>query len=244
MKLCVTLTLFLALLFTVSATAQQTNPPTTAQQVVEQMFSGYASYKTYLDTGEVRTAYLENERRRTVALPFSTAFVRPSSFRYEFRSRRGELEWDQYVIWKEVEAVKSWWSIRPGIITDRSFSMSISGATGVSGKSSLTVPSMLMPNELPANPIKALTNLRLVGEEKISGRDAYKIEGQDFRSNTTTIWVDKQRFLLLQIFEKRKVTKPDGKGDFEIEATTVYDPRINEDVPASKLAFDVPAQKQ
>lgn len=243
MKLCINLSLLLVLFVAVSATAQQANAPT-AQQVVEQMFSGYASCKTYLDTGEVRTVYVENERRRTVALPFSTAFVRPSSFRYEFRSRRGESEWEQYIIWKEGEAVKSWWSIRPGIITDRSFSMSISGANGVSGKSSLTVPSMLMPSELPANPIKALTNLRLAGEEKVAGRDAYKIEGQDFRSNTTTIWVDKQRFLLLQIFEKRKVTKSDGKGEFEVEATTVYDPRVNEDVPASKLAFDAPAQKQ
>lgn len=243
MKLCINLSLFLVLLFAASANAQQANA-LTAQQVVDQMFSGYASYKTYMDTGEVRTVYLENDRRRTVALPFSTAFVRPSSFRYEFRSRRGESEWEQYIIWKQDDAVKSWWSIRPGIITDRSFSMSISGATGVSGKSSLTVPSMLMPNELPANPIKALTNLRLAGEEKIAGRDAYKIEGQDFRGFTVTVWVDKQRFLLLQVFEKRKITKPDGKGEFETETTTVYDPRVNEDVPASKLAFDAPAQKQ
>lgn len=243
MKLRINLSLALVLLFAASANAQEAKA-LNAQQIVDKMFSGYAAYKTYSDTGEVRTVYLESERRRTVALPFSTAFVRPSSFRYEFRSRRGESEWDQYVIWKQDETVKSWWSIRPGIITDRSFSMSISGATGVSGKSSLTVPSMLMPAELPANPIKALTNLRLVGEEKIAGRDSYKIEGQDFRGNTTNIWVDKQRFLLLQIFEKRKVTKSDGKGEFEVEATTVYEPRVNEDVPASKLAFDVPAQKQ
>ncbi|MEP7336482.1 MAG: hypothetical protein ABI977_01845 [Acidobacteriota bacterium] len=208
------------------------------------MFSAYAACKTYQDTGEVRTVYLEAKGQRTLVLPFSTAFVRPSSFRFESRSRRREAEWDQYIVWKQDDDVKSWWSIRPGIITDRSFSMSISGANGVSGRSSLTVPSMLMPDELRANPIKALTNLRLAGEEKIAGRDAYKIEGQGFRETPTTLWIDKQQLLLLQIFEKKKMTTTDGKGEFETEATTVYNPQINETVPAPKLAFDPPAQKQ
>jgi outer membrane lipoprotein-sorting protein len=243
MKRCIGLLLFLALLFMPAAGAKQAGSPS-AKQVVDQMFSAYASCKTYLDTGEVRTAYLDARGRRTIVLPFSTAFVRPASFRFEFRSRRGEAEWEQYIVWKQDDVVKSWWSIRPGIIADRSFSMSISGATTASGKSSLTIPSMLMSDELRANPIKALTNLRLAGEEKVAARDAYKIEGQDFRGNTTTVWIDKQRFLLLQVFEKRKVRNPDGKGEFETETTTVYDPQINQAVPAPKLAFDPPAQKQ
>jgi outer membrane lipoprotein-sorting protein len=247
MKRGISLSVFLVLLFASSASIRQTNASIvqsmTAQQILAQMMTTYVSCKSYLDTGEVRTVYLDARGRRTVVLPFSTAFIRPSSFRFEFRSRRGEAEWEQYIIWKQDDAVKSWWSIRPGIMTDRSFSMSVSGATGVSGKSSLTVPSMLMPDELRANPLKALTNLNLVGEEKIAGRDAFKIEGQDFRGNTTTLWIDKQRFLLLQIFEKRKISSTNGNADFETEATTVYDPQLNEDIPASKLAFDPPAQK-
>jgi outer membrane lipoprotein-sorting protein len=122
--------------------------------------------------------------------------------------------------------------------------MSVSGATGVSSKASQTVPSMLMPDELRANPIKALTDLNLVGEEKLGAQDTYKLAGKDFRGNPTTIWIDKQRLLLLQIFEKKKVGRPDGKGEFETETTTVYNPQLNEDVPASKLAFDPPTQKQ
>lgn len=242
MKRCISLSLFLAMLFVPSASTQQTTSRTT-QQIVEQMFSAYVSCNTYQDTGEVRTVFLEGERRRTVLLPFSTAFVRPASFRFEFRSRRGEVEWDQYIIWKEGEAVKSWWSIRPGVIADRTFSMSVSGANGVSGKSALTVPSMLMPDELRASPVKALTNLRLVGEEQVAGRDTYKIEAQGFRETPTTLWIDKQRFLLLRIFEKKKIARTDGKGEFETEATTVYNPQINETVPAPKLAFDPPVQK-
>lgn len=234
------LTAFLALAVVRSASAQQAPSP---QQILEQMTATYTSCKSYMDTGEVRTVFLDERGRRTVVLPFSTAFVRPGNFRFEFRSRRGEAEWDQYIIWKQDDVVKSWWSIRPGIITDRSFSMSISGATGVSGKASLTVPSMLMPEELRANPIKALTNLRLMGEEKAGAHAAYKIEGLDARGNTTILWVDKQRLLLLQIFEKRKVSRTDGKGEFETETTTFYDPQLNESVPAPKLAFDVPSQK-
>jgi len=243
MKQCISLSVFLVLLFLSSASAQQTSA-LSAQQIVDQMNSTYLSCRSYLDTGEVRTVYLEERGKRTSLMPFSTAFVRPASFRFEFRSRRGEEEWDQYIIWRQDDAVKSWWSIRPEIRTDRSFSMSISGATGVSSKASLTVPSMLMPDELRANPIKALTGLRLVGEEKIGTQDAYKLESQDFRGFPTTLWIDKQKFVLLRIFEKKKITRTDGKGEFETETTTTYTPQLNEDVPASKLVFDPPAQKQ
>jgi outer membrane lipoprotein-sorting protein len=243
MKRCISLSLFLALLFVSSASTKQTSAPT-AQQIVEQMISAYVSCKTYQDTGEVRTVFLDARGKRTALLPFSTAFVRPASFRFEFRSRRGEEEWDQYIIWRQNDEVKSWWSIRPGVITDRSFSMSVSGATGVSSKASLTVPSMLMPDELRTNPIKALTGLNLTGEEKIGARDAYKLEGLGFRDSPTTLWIDKQQLLLLKIYEKRKVGSPDGKGEFETETTTTYNPQLNEDVPASKLAFDPPAQKK
>jgi len=243
MKRSIGLSIFFAVFLVPLAREPQTAAPT-AQQIVEQMFSAYTSCKTYQDTGEVRTVFLENGSRRTTTSPFSTAFARPASFRYEFRSRRGEAAWDQYILWRQGDAVKSWWSIRPGIITDRSFSMSVSGASGVLGKSALTVPSMLMPDELRANPIKALTGLTLVGEENIGSQSAYKIEGKDFRGYTTTIWVEKQRFLLLQIFEKRKLSTPDGKGEFETETTTVYNPQVNGEVPAAKLAFDPPVQKQ
>ncbi|HMV47169.1 MAG TPA: hypothetical protein PLD20_20135 [Blastocatellia bacterium] len=243
MKRSLVLSILLALLFALSAGAQQTSA-LSAQQILEQMISTYAACKTYQDMGEVRTVFLDEKGKRTTLLPFSTAFVRPAAFRFEFRSRRGEEEWDQYIIWRQNDEVKSWWSIRPGVITDRSFSMSVSGATGVSNKASLTVPSMLMPEELRANPLKALTELKLLGEEKIGEQNAYKLEGRDFRSNPITFWVDQQRFVLLRVFEKRKVTKPDGKGEFETETTTTYNPQLNEDVPPSKLTFDPPVPKQ
>ncbi len=236
-------TTFFALLCAASTSAQQTNGAS-AQQILERMLSTYAACKTYQDMGEVRAVFLDEKGKRTTLLPFSTAFVRPAAFRFEFRSRRGEEEWDQYIIWRQNDEVKSWWSIRPGVITDRSFSMSVSGATGVSNKASLTVPSMLMPEELRANPFKALTALKLLGEEKIGEQNVYKLEGLDFRGNPITFWVDQQRFVLLRVFEKRKVTKPDGKGEFETETTTTYNPQLNEDVPASKLGFDPPATKQ
>lgn len=234
--------IFLGFSIIFSAQAQQAGT-TSAQQIVGQMMAAYASCQSYQDTGEVRTVYQDANRPRTVVQPFSTAFVRSAGFRYEFRSRRGEAEWDQYIIWKQGEEVKSWWSLRPNVITDRSFSMSISGATGVSGKSSLTVPGMLMPDELRAGPIKDLTNLQSLGEETLGTRAAYKVEGKDSLGRPTTIWIDKQNLLLLQVFEKRKISRTDGKGEFEVEASTTYQPQMNEAVPASKLAFDPPAQK-
>lgn len=45
-----------------------------AEKLMEQMASAYASCRSYLDEGEVRTVFLEQNGRRTTIKPFSTAF--------------------------------------------------------------------------------------------------------------------------------------------------------------------------
>ena len=68
-------------------------PP--AENIMGQMASTYATCHSYVDEGEVRTVFLQqNGRRWTQVKPFSTAFVRPWEFRFEYKSRRGEDEWD------------------------------------------------------------------------------------------------------------------------------------------------------
>ena len=47
-----------------------------------------------------------------------------------------------------------------------------------------------------------------------------------------TIWVDKEKFLLLKTFEIVKPANSPGA-----EQTTTYSPEINADIAADKLAF-------
>src|ERR1700709_667768 len=119
--------------------------PLSARQILDQMISAYASCSSYMDEGEVRTVFLEKNGPRTVTKPFSTAFVRPSDLRFEYKERRGEEEWDRYLIAGSADAVKSWWSLDPGVKNPENLTAALVEAAGVSNGSSVTIPSLLMP---------------------------------------------------------------------------------------------------
>ncbi len=104
------------------------------------MLATYAEARSYEDEGEVRTVFFESRGQRTDIKPFTTAFVRPDAFRFEFKNRYNPGdEWDRYLLWQNGETVKTWWSIQPGIRDNQTFEDAISAATGVSGSSSANV---------------------------------------------------------------------------------------------------------
>jgi outer membrane lipoprotein-sorting protein len=205
-----------------------------AEKIRAQMASAYATCHSYVDEGEVRTVFLEQDRRRTQVKPFSTAFVRPSDFRFEYKSRRGEDEWDTYVIWRGAEAVKTWWSVRPGTESRGDLFSELGRAAGVSSLASVTVPALLMPDQARGNWIKSLSALKVVGEEEVHGSKAYRVEGLNSHNDAVTIWVDQGTMLLLKIYEKKRFEK------YEAETTTTYKPRVNVEVAQEKLAFNPP----
>ncbi len=225
-----------------SYTVQGQQP--SAETIMERMASAYASCNSYVDEGEVRSVFLEPGGPRTQIKPFSTAFVRRLAFRFEYKSRRagyeragydiGGPEWDRYIIWRGTETVKSWWSITPGVKNQPDLFHALGEAAGVSNLSSVTVPSLLMPELAHGSRIKSLSKLRLIGEEEVKGSKAYKIEGVDLRGNTVTVWVDAASMLLLKVYEKKKFDK------FEVEATTTYKPQVNVEVARKKLEFNLP----
>lgn len=204
-----------------------------AQQIMDRTISVYANCNSYVDEGEVRTIFLARNRRRTVIKPFTTAFVRPSDFRFEYKELRGEEVWSNYIIWKDAESVKTWWSIRPGVENPPNLSFAVAGATGVSSGSAVTVPALLMPEITSGNRIKTLSDLKLIGNEVINGRKAHKIEGTDFRKNNVTLWVDSESMLIVKIFQKTIFDT------FETETTTTYRPQVNVSAQG-KLAFNLP----
>jgi hypothetical protein len=221
-------------LFAGVAYSSQDQPPS-AQEIMKQMISVYASCSRYVDQGEVRTIFLEGNGRRKVIKPFSTAFVRPSGFRFEFKARRGDDdEWSRYIIWKGAESVKTWWSIKPGVQSPENLSFALAAAAGVSSLASATVPTLLMPEMKLASRIKNLSELKLIGEEKVNGRNAHKIEGTDSRKSTLTLWVDRESLLIVKMYERRKFHT------FETETTTTYKPQLDIEIAQEKLAFNPP----
>ena len=112
-----------------------------ARQILERTAKVYAECKTYRDSGVVKTLFIQEGRNRTVSKPFTTAFVRPDRFRYEFKNRRGEYEFDRYLVWRKGQDVRTWWDVRPGVEEKADLDGALSAARGVSGASSYTRPS-------------------------------------------------------------------------------------------------------
>jgi outer membrane lipoprotein-sorting protein len=221
---------FLLFLF-VSIAVSNSPAALSPQEIVDKMVAVYANCNSYTDEGQVSTLFIQKLGNRTMILPFTTAFVRPSEFRYEFKDRRGENEWNNYIISMKGDDVKTFWSIRPDRPSAPNLETAIGAATGVSGGSANTVPRLLMPDRFGYNRFKMLSQLQIISEEQVNGADAYKIEGTDSRGNKISFWVDKEKLLLLKIYEARKIN------DFETETTTTYKPSMNITVTEEKLEF-------
>jgi len=208
---------------------------TSAQEIMDGVFFNYASCGTYADEGQVTTVFLESYGRRSVVKPFTTAFVRQTAqFRFEFKLRRGEAEWDRFIAWQQGGTVKSWSAFDKKAKSEEWLLGVIASFTGISSKAALTIPQLLMPNLLKARSLPSLTELRLDGEEIIKGRSAYRVKGEYLRNDTVTIWVDKEKLLILRIYERRQIN------GVEVEQTTDYRPQMNVEVPAKDLAFNSP----
>lgn len=197
-----------------------------AKDVLDRMVSVYASCKSYMDKGQTKEVFLRAGGNLIVIKPFTTAFVRPSHFRFEF-TEDSDSRTQRHVVWRDNASVRSWWSIKPEIKYYETLAEPIAGATGISSMSAIVVPSMLFQNLGDTRRLQHLTELSLVTEEKVRGRPAYRIQGKDWLKKSITIWIEKETFLLVKVFERTK----------EVELTIQYEPQINIDVPSEKLAF-------
>lgn len=201
-----------------------------AKEILDRMVSVYGSCKSYMDKGEVKE--FRSNAAPIVRKPFTTAFVRPSLFRFEFtEDSHIRTRPHSFVVWRDGVSIRSWWSIKPETIYYETLKEPIARATGVSSMSAVIVPSMLFQNFGDRQVVQSLTELTLVREEKVSGRQAFRIQGTSVIKTPVTIWIDKETFLLLKFFQKRNFDNQD------VELTIQYEPKINVEVPPEKLAF-------
>ena len=98
----------LAVLASASAGQDQAQNSTPAEdaEILGRIREAYAECESYQDEGDVTTVFfLEDGERSTHVRPFTTAFVRPDRFRFEFRSRfeSGPVRADEhsFVVWTD-----------------------------------------------------------------------------------------------------------------------------------------------
>jgi len=120
-----------------------------ARQILTRMAETYANCKTYQDTGIVKTSFIGSDRDSVEETRFSTAFVRPDEFRFEYLSKNNSWGFgNRYIIWCKGHEVLTWWSIDPGTKREQSLALAVASATGVSSGSAHTIPALLLPNDI------------------------------------------------------------------------------------------------
>ena len=189
-----------------------------ATDVLGRMAAVYASARTYTDRGIVTTTFIHPGKRRINRLPFMTAFERPHRFRYEFTD---ETLGARMVIWQEAPPAKVFWTAKGGVETHELL-MALAAATGISGKSAMTIPRLLIP-EL-AEGSWGLTDLEdavQIGQELIE--DGPEEHAQALASLPEDLRVDAQK--------NNALTE-----GFDTETETLYTP--SKDTILDSAAFD------
>jgi len=207
-----------------------------AEDVLGRMAKVYSGCKSYRDSGVVKTVFVQANGNRTVEKPFTTVFLRPDRFRFEFKENNGRGQERRYIIWRKGKEVQTWWDIKPGVEKPESLNLALAGATGVSDLSAHTVPALLLPKEVEGRRLMDMTEAKRIDDAKLDKVDCFRIEGK-FGGNPTTLWIDQKSFLVRQIDAQNKFD------DFRTETTTTYDPAIDDEIPDKKLEFDPPTQK-
>ena len=205
-----------------------------AHEVLDRMAKVYADCQSYRDSGVVKSVLTFSVLGKQITeKPFTTAFVRPDRFRFEFKAMESGVE-QRYLVWQGGNDVKTWWDVKPGVEKVESLGLALAGPTGVSGGSAHTIPALLLPREVAGRRLTDLTEPKRLADAKIDNVDCFVLDGQ-FGDRPMTLWIDKQTFLVRRIAERDKLGLWTN-----VEKTTTYDPIIDEAVPAEKLVFDYP----
>jgi VWFA-related protein len=211
--------------------------PISAREVIDRMAEVYASCRTYSDEGEVSTGHGDIGSSELRGQSFFTAFVRPSSFRFEFWPPGRKEGADRYIAWKDGDVERSWWLFNPRE-SEAPLETTLLGFASPSQGASLTIPGLLLPDLFRGSSIlTSLEELRLTGEDKVDGRKTFKVEGK-FEGQPLKLWIDIQEFLVIKIQRRIKF------GEFELETITKYKPQVNGDISRNKLAFNPPSDSR
>jgi outer membrane lipoprotein-sorting protein len=220
---------------TVSAGTNQTDGMT-ANEIIKLMRKSYVTANSYSDSGVVKIFFINSDRRRTVKKPFTTAFIRPDRFRFEYREKALINREFRFIVFLNGKNLQTYWNIENDLELD-SLDKAIGAATGVSGGSAITVPAMLLPNEIKWRRAIRFNKPKRIDDGFFNKVSCFKIQDQIF-GNHAVFWIDKETFLLLKIY-REKIFE-----DFQAQETTTYQPIKNGKVTDVMLEFNPPGESR
>ena len=141
---------------------EQTDVPT-VDELLARVADVYSRCRSYKDTGTqsrlLRGVLGGLEREVVEEIRFTTTFVRPARFRFEFT----EADWPnyRYLIWRDAAVVRTYWDLASSIRTSTTLDSALATAAGVSRRASHMVPALLLPNEIRGTRITEMSDASL-----------------------------------------------------------------------------------
>lgn len=201
----------------------------TAGEILAKVTSVYAGCRTYSDEGTSKTEVSIGHGRKTY---FRTSFVRPGNFRFQLwfnADKPGHSE--PWVVWKNGDQIRAQGTPAGAGVRRLRFDTALSRMASYSAGGSVVVPQLLLPDAFRVVQFLSLiVDARVAGEEKINGRQAFRIAGT-MAGSPIILWIDKSEYLVLKSY--RQVSS----GNRQEESTVQYKPKLNANIPIEDLTM-------
>ncbi|MBX3358853.1 MAG: hypothetical protein KF745_10520 [Phycisphaeraceae bacterium] len=231
-----------------------------AEQILARVAAAYAGCQSYRDTGVVTSTMHSPRRQWTCSERFSTRFVRPGGFLFEYHPWIARSRWGHYATWIENGRARRRWSIRPPLEDAETLHSALGAAAGVSLGTSLRVPELLMPelaaqrSASPPGPARIVRNAEAASQNCIVIGLSRPHLGPGFEEQ---VWIDATHLFIRRVVEPRHSLPPPPPGNriraaqtaansaadepLEDETVTIYEPAFNVPMePADLLSRPFP----
>ena len=200
----------------------------TAGEILAKVSSVYAGCRTYSDEGTSKTGASIGGGRHSY---FRTSFVRSGKFRFQMWFNADKpVRVEPWVVWKEGDLIRTQ-GISNVAVKRWRLDTVLSRIAAFSAGSSVTIPQLLLPDEFRVVQLFSLiVDARVAGEEKINGRQAFRIEGT-MAGLPIMLWIDKSEYLVLKSYRQVNI------GNRHEESTVQYKPKLNGNVPPEDLTM-------
>lgn len=194
------------------------------EMILKEMGAVYAKASSYQDLGEV-IDNINSSGSAGYSSTFKTYFSRSQKYRFEWIDQPfGNGKKYENAVWSNGENTFSSYSWNSNNVQQpqKSLSLGVAGATGVTRGAAHTVSTLLM-SEIGGFRLTQLKTLSLLKQENFEGADCFVIRGEWHRS-PVDLWIGKDDFLLRKI----KSRNIDSTYKEEIRRNI----KLNEEIPS------------
>jgi len=173
-------------------------------EILDRVVAAYTQCSSYRDWGTLKSTTCRSLSENGVVTEegeFSTAYIRPDRFRFDYLTSRSGLpiKSERSVFWTQGNRVKSW--RRNGTRTQSFLDIehALFQLSSDSGVSSRFVPRLLLPDGASNFLRERFGDSDFVGIELSEGFDCFKLQFKSTASHVSRVWIDTCTFLVRRL---------------------------------------------